>query len=311
MTNKKKAILFFVFLGIFLIGLFFLSNYFYGKLTSRIIATQNGVFETQNNINILGREISQLTNQLNNQTQTLTALQQIQKSYNPNQWHMLEADFLIKLAVNKIQFDNNIPEAILLFRAADDALREVNDPALLPIRKAIAGDLANLGSIPTVDIPGIYMRLSALNDQINKLPLPNTPSQTTQNLANSSEKLPWWKRGLEETWRQLRQIVIIRYNPKGSLPLILPEQRDFLLQNIHAMLEKAMWALLHKQPIIYRDSLTQANLWISRYFILSAPETQYALKELTQLSKAEVKPTLPKNLATPETFKAYLSSVHQ
>lgn len=308
----RKSILFSLLLGLILIGLFLLGNYYYGKIFSSLATTKNNLYLAQKNMSSMEQQVSQLTTLLKNQNETINALRQTQTGYNRDQWRVSEADFLVKLANDKIHFENNFSLAITLLQAADQEIRDLNDAQLLPVRKALASDIVALQAVPAVDTTGIYLHLAALNEQISTLPLPNKPSASTGPVVTTvNENLPWWKRGLEQTWQQLQKIVVIRYNQKGPLPLIMPDQQTFLLQNLHAILEKSMWALLHRQPDIYQSSLNQAVNWINQYFVADSSITQSVTQQLTQLSQININPALPQNLDSLQAFKDYFASQHQ
>jgi uroporphyrin-3 C-methyltransferase len=86
------------------------------------------------------------------------------------------------------------------------------------------------------------------------------------------------------------------------MPLMIPEQKTFLYQNLHAMLAQTIWALLHKQPVIYQSSLQQVATWIKQYFVSDASSTCAVLSDLTQLEKIDVHPPTPTITNTLQVF---------
>ncbi|HVX00114.1 MAG TPA: uroporphyrinogen-III C-methyltransferase, partial [Candidatus Babeliaceae bacterium] len=219
---KGIAFAFMVFALIVLIFVFYSAYFYYLKLANREAHTKQYLVQTQENLNNLERKVQSLTNQIQDQTNTINSIRQTQTCFQRDEWRVYEAEFLVKLANDKLQYENNTAHAILLLQAADQQIRDLNDASLLPLRKALAEDIANLQSVPSVDVAGIYARLSALNEQINKLPLQNKTSQSSQMQTSINPNLPWWKRGLEQTWATLQKIVTVRYNQEGRLPLVTP-----------------------------------------------------------------------------------------
>jgi uroporphyrin-3 C-methyltransferase len=212
---------------------------------------------------------------------------------------LAHAGNLIQLANDAIQFEHNSTLAMALLTAADKALQATSSETLVPLRQAIAEDIASLKATTGVDVVGVYARLSALNNQIDQLPLvTHAVSAASTKTVDDVSSLPWWKRGLASTWKMLQHIIVVRHNVEGTLPFMTPEERDFLYQNCHAMLEKAMWALLHRQPEIYRASLEQTATWIKRYFVSDAPMVQNALTTLSQLQQVDVNPSMPQITAS-------------
>lgn len=230
------------------------------------------------------------------------------QSGNNETWRINEAQYYVKLADANLQFENHVDVAIQLLQAADQTIGTLNNPKLDPIRKALADDIVSLQNVPNVDYTGLYLKLAAVNDQLDKLPMfvrrpENVALTSTQNADEA-----WWKRGLQDTWQMLQKIVVIRYNTSGEPPLISPEQHDFLLQNLHAILEKSMWALLNKQAEIYKSSLQQATQWVNQYFMTNSPLTQTALTNLNELQQVDIHPAAPKITATLQAFHDYLAS---
>jgi uncharacterized protein HemX/uroporphyrinogen-III synthase len=223
-----------------------------------------------------------------------------------------EAQYLAALAQDNLQIGDNVALVINLLQTADQKVRDLTNPNILPIRKALAADIAALQAVPTVDTTGIYLQLVALNTQADKLPLPTLrPAQETMAMTNEGKRIPWWKRGLQQSWDVIRNMVVIRYNKSGQIPFITPEQQQYLYQNLHAMFEQAMTAVVHKQPEIYQASLEQATRWINQYFIVDAAATQAMLTSLSQLQSKNIKPALPDINATLQALRDFAATTQQ
>lgn len=260
-------------------------------------------------VQTIEKQISQLAEDVKAQAQTINVFRQTQTGHTRDEWRILEAEFLVQLANDKLQLDHNVKQSLLLLQQADQRVRDLNDPNLLSLRKALAVDIAALQAIPEIDVQGLYLRLSALNDQLDQLPLMNKPAQsTTPTEPQVDGQLPWWKKALNQTWQGLRQIVTVHYNEKGSLPLLMPDQQFFLYQNLHASLEKAMWGLLRQQPAIYQAALKEAEQWTKKYFLPDSPMTQNILTNLTQLQEISIAPTIPSSIESLKAFQEYLSN---
>lgn len=295
--------------SVVLIFLFFATNYYYMHYIARGNSAQRDMQQLQSNFIVVQQELQHLNDEMKSQQEVINALRQTQSGYNRNEWRVLEAEFLVKLANDKLQLENNPRQAVILLQTADQQIRDVNDASLMSIRKALAADIAAVQAVPQVDIAGLYMRLAAINEQLEKLPLPNKPAENAQTTtAAGNANVPWWKRGLQDSWEELKRVVVVRYHQKGSPALIMPEQKDFLYQNMHASLEKAMWALLHQQPDIYRASLQQAINWVREYFVADAAVTQSIVENLTQLQAVDIHPALPAIAGATQAFQAYFAA---
>jgi uroporphyrin-3 C-methyltransferase len=240
--------------------------------------------------------VEQLADDIKSLRQSVNTLAQAKQS-SQTQWLMEEARYFVKLANHNLQFAHNVQLAMTLLKLADREVSAIDkaDVQGSNLRRALAADIAHLHSTPQVDVAGLYMKLMALNGQLDKLPLlikqANIPESNTP--VTPEQKQEWWQRGLHSSWQVLKSMVIVRYNRNGLVPLMTPDQQVFLYQNLHALLAQATWALLHQQSIIYQTSLQQTVVWIKQYFLLESPMTQAVLSDLVQLEKIDVQQSVP------------------
>ncbi len=95
------------------------------------------------------------------------------KGRRPNDWLLAEADYLVKLAGRKLFLEHDVESATQLMESADQRIAALNDPSLVGLRKAMANDITKLRVVPLVDRDGLVLRLTALQQQVDKLPLAN------------------------------------------------------------------------------------------------------------------------------------------
>lgn len=210
-----------------------------------------------------------------------------------DKWRLAEAQYLIKIANDHLQFTHDTPMAVTLLQRADGTLQNVQNGNVLEIRKAIASDVAALQAVPQVDATSLYLHIDALNGQLENLPLPvdslKAPA-TDMAPIEIPANTPWWKAGLIRSWQTLRHFVVVRNTGASGMPLVFPEEKTFLYQNLHAQLQNAMWAVLHRDNDIYQASLMSAAKWIQQYFDQDAPETKTILQNIAELQKMNIKP---------------------
>jgi uroporphyrinogen-III synthase/uncharacterized protein HemX len=284
------------------------------KLAAATATISDQIAANQQEMTTLRQAVSDAQSNSKSLQEALTAQQNaINQFHNTDQTkdalNVGEAQYLAALAQDNLQIGDNVPLVINLLQTADQKIKDLTDPKLLPLRKAFATDIAALQAVPVVDITGIYLQLSALNLQTDKLPLPTLrPTQDTTETTPDGKRVVWWKRGLQNSWDVIRKMVVIRYNKSGQIPFMTPDQQLYLYQNLHAMFEQAMWAVVHKQPQIYQASLTQAADWIRQYYINDAPATQAILTSITQLQAQNIKPALPTIDATLQALRDFTAA---
>jgi uroporphyrin-3 C-methyltransferase len=228
-----------------------------------------------------------------------------------NAWHAAEAHYLTQLANDQLQYTQNAQLASILLTQADTILKSLPDPRLLDIRKSIATDLDSLKAFSTVDVASLYLQLNTLNQQINQLTLPINPVKmevATAQPLNLPADTPWWKAGYEYSMQALKKIVIVRNHDVSALPLVLPEEKLFLAQNLHAQFENAMWAVLHRDTTVYQASLTRAAAWVSQYYAQDAASTKSMLAALDELQKVKLQPGVDNLSNTLKLFDGYVAA---
>lgn len=139
----------------------------------------------------------------------------------------------------------------------------------------------------------LYKRLISIDNQIDQMPLlaPDYPAKSSdkdETPANNNQPASWWRVVWDRSWQALRKIVIVRNIGANTLPLIAPEEKSFLYQNLHAQIETAIWGALHHQAAVYQISLARSLTWIQRYFVQDAVETKTILQALQALQKIDV-----------------------
>ncbi|MDR9437186.1 MAG: uroporphyrinogen-III C-methyltransferase [Thiohalophilus sp.] len=218
------------------------------------------------------------------------------RSHLRNDWLLTEAEYLLKLANHRLLLERDVATAIVALQSADERLHEVADPGLLKIRQRIAADINDLRAVNQPDLAGLSFTLSSLAGDIPRLPLATPDPQTRQQLdaaASQSDKVETWRELPTALWQDLKSLVVIRQHDEPIQPLLAPEQRFFLTQNLQLQLEQARLALLNGQTRVYRERLQQARQWVETYFDTEQAPTRQTLEQLDQLAEQEIHPALP------------------
>ena len=79
------------------------------------------------------------------------------------QWELAEAEYLLRLASQRLAMEQASESAVALLKAADIIIRDSEQVGTYGIRRAIAADLAALSLVPSVDVEGVYASLAALS----------------------------------------------------------------------------------------------------------------------------------------------------
>lgn len=285
------------------------------EVETRLASNATEVARTVATVNQQAASVNQQLGQLQEQTaagqrnidhlqERLTqSIQQVQaqQSISETDWLLAEAEYLLRLANQRILMEQNASGALALLASADEILLRANDVALYPVREALAKDMASLQALPRLDTEGLFLRLSALNAQVPSLrlipvtdrhPLPSLLEEISPESVKES-----WGSGARETFAsamsKLEQLVVIQHRDEPIQPLLSPEQTYYLQQNLHLMFEQAQYALLQGRQAAYDESLNKASRWIEAYFQANDATTLALLEGIQTLKTVTVHVEIP------------------
>jgi len=218
------------------------------------------------------------------------------------EWQVAKAHYLVGIASDELELTQNQSTAKAALQSAQQILTKLNDPKLSAIRQAIANDITTIEATSKVNVTEIYMKLNALDQMIDDLPLPMTP------LTPKAEKLDTTTSKWQQIKETLQKVVVIKQIEPHSGPLIMPEQKQFLIQNLHAQLADAMWAALHRDDQVYQASLERAITWVKTYFIVTDTHTQSFQEQLKTLRDLKLDIESQNLSATLKLFDEYEAS---
>lgn len=235
------------------------------------------------------------TNELITLKETIAAFLK-KNQHTRRDWIVAESEYLIKLANHRLILSGDIATSIQALIAADDRLREIGNPKYIPLRKALKLNIQQLNAVTKIDIVGISSAINALQTRVATLPL-HTPAPKTIEQNNNEplaiKQIDDWKQFPSAIWSDILKLVRIQHHNESVKPLLSPEQRFFLTQNLKLQLEQAHSALLNKHPSIYKERLLQAQSWVNEYFNIQHPLTKAFNSELDKLIATNITSTLP------------------
>jgi len=232
------------------------------------------------------------------------------------QWRVAEAEYLIRIANDRLKLQRDVPTALAALQAADDRLRRAGDPALLDARKRLAHDIQALRSVDQPDVPGLSLALGGLIDEVDKLPLNSphragTAEQPSPAAGPAKAETGGWRQALEGVWEEIKGLIVIRHPEHPAQPLLPPSQRFFLTQNLRLQLEQARLAVLRGDAADYRRRIATAQDWIRTYFDRDSAATRGALDTLARLAKQDIHPSLPDISGALRTLEEFRTKLHQ
>ena len=300
-----------------------------------------GVLKTvQESTKELQAKVSVLdSKQAESQSQQL-ALEQLYQdlSKNRDDWALSEIEEVLSTASQQLELAGNVQGALIALGNADKSLSRSDKPQFIAIRRAIARDQDRLKALPTVDVPGIAVRLDSVIGQIDGMPLlsdekpvvsvtepkkqpvrpapkvagakPNGKGQPADAvpandwLANAQDK---WQSLSSEMWTELKQLVRIRSVDTPDALLLSPTQAYYARENLKLRLLNARLALLSRNEFAFRNDLSAAQDTIGKYFDTRAKQvqtTQALLKQVQGSNLSIQMPTLSESINAVRNYKS-------
>ncbi len=216
------------------------------------------------------------------------------------QWRVAEAEYLLRVANHRLNLMADPQTALEALKAADERLSATGDPGWAPVRDLMAREITALTALPKVDQAGISAELTALAEQVDRLPLQNEgiPMLAAQTTAGDETALVA-KDGfdlqqlLDDLWLGFKSMMVIRHHDKPVSAMLPPEQRYFLIQNLRLKLEAAKAALMGRNQSLYADNLQAAANWAAAYFEADDPGVSGFREQIEALAQRNVAPALP------------------
>lgn len=234
-------------------------------------------------------------------------------------WRLAEVEYLLRLANQRILISQDTATALSLLNAADQILLTLADPRFFDIRKAIAEDRAALVLVGQQDLDGVFLRLSALTKQLDKLPLIVAPVFNVGDESVVAEEravaASSWQQKLNDigasTWQELKSLVVVSEHNENIKPLLPPEQQYYVRGNLQLMINQSQLALLDGRQSMYSDSLNRAEQWLVDYFPSEEHAVQSVIADLQRLQKVKIDIDLPDVASSLIAVKEFLAKQNQ
>lgn len=272
------------------------------------IGRQLDSIRTQASADKIGTEELQL--RLTRSMQQFSAKQQSSRK----DWLLAEVEYLLRLANQRVLMEKTADGALALLKSADNILKETDDVTIYEVRKALAADIASLEAVPKVDTEGVFLKLSAMNTQVNNLRL--IPLAEQRELPELLKELTpdavaeGWADGMQASWNKaldkLNSLIVIQQRDGKIEPLLSPRETFYLQQNLHLMLEQAQMAMLQRKQSAFDSSLNKAQEWVAEFFDKKDATTQALIRGIGELKSVQVSPEVPDISNSLAQLKTYL-----
>ncbi len=210
-------------------------------------------------------------------------------------WLWTEAEYLLRLANQKLALQGDGDSALLILTTVDEMLRDSGDVSVLGVRDALAAEMLALRSMEYVDVEGLHARLRALAPLVDQLSLRAALVQnhTDRLAAQQQQALPADAGFGAQAIALLRSIFVWQRWDVPPEALLPPQQEATLKQNLQLLLEQAQLALLMGQSEVYRSALERGHDWVARHFAIDTGAGRTLQQELQALAQERVASSHP------------------
>lgn len=209
-------------------------------------------------------------------------------------WVVGEAEYLMRLANNRLRLAGDLDTAKIALELADTRLKDLGDPAFLEVRGQIKSEIAALEAAPRPDIAGMALTLTSLAARVPTLPLATAQRRDLEGAAPAAEvEGDDWRAELARVWQDLKGLVVVRRNDRPVAAMLAPKESLFLRENLRLKLESARLALLLGDEALFRNSLATSRLWLEAYFDRDDPAVAGMASQIDTLAGVEIAPVPP------------------
>lgn len=221
-----------------------------------------------------------------------------------------EVNFLVRTARLQLQWRRDVSSAISVLQLADEQLRQQGSVKLNGLRQAVAHNLADLQAVELPDRTGILSKITALQGQLDKLPLMGQEGLRFQaddsGITASEAQRPVWRKALDQSLQAVKKVIVIREREQAITPLLQPEQQRLLAQRLALLLQQAEWGLIQGDQAIYSNSLLQVKALVEKFFDTAAKVTTAVKQEIDELAAINIAPELPDLTKTQALIEQHL-----
>ena len=250
-------------------------------LTTRVIELQSAI----------GSDISAMQN---SQSALNDSIAKINADLNTgvNQYVVDEVSQLLRMANHNAMFTGNIDSATNALTLADNQLKALSDPRYAAVRVIINSEIAELRNVQLADIESISANLHSIAGLIENLPLANEPPAQAME-APPPELETSWRTELAKVWHDILNSISIQRVDEPPKPLLVPQQRYFLTQNLQLRLAAAELALLQSKELVFKRNIKDAIKWLGDYFDMANPAVVSVLEQLNEIVEQPINAKLP------------------
>lgn len=214
-------------------------------------------------------------------------------------WMVAEIEYLVDIANQRLRLVRDLDGAIAALRAADQRVRELGDPKLLPVRESLADEIAMLEDFERPDLVGIALRLDRMATHLKPMPLQLPDQERAErdlSLAVADGEQKTMSGLARHVWNAFSEHITYREYPEPVKALPDTETELHLNQLLRLRLEAARLSVLRQDDAEYHRQLQAARSWVEEKF--TGDRAAGLAADLAALDAVNLRPELPELTAS-------------
>lgn len=271
------------------------------RLEGRIDQHQSQLSEIQQQLNALAMQIERAESRNQSVIDRVEGVaEQLARAQvdTRTSYTLAEAEYLLKLADQRLLIERNPETAIVLMRTAQALLGQLDDGRLLPVREQLAADVQALSSVERIDVLGMQAELLALDAVLDALELPVRRLQVIE--AEQTEAAP-----MNDWLQTLSEFIRIREVDAPIAPLVTAADAGRAREVLRLSLEQIKVAMLREDQALFDASVNQAIRVTQHFFSTVEGAGLRVMQTLDQLAGQKVVRPIPDASAGLRALQAF------
>jgi uncharacterized protein HemX len=226
-------------------------------------------------------------------------------------WRIFEARNLTEQASTKLWIENDADAARAFLELAESHIIALDNPAHMPVRQALANDIAMLKQLPDSQIEAVSLQLGTLRDQVSRSQWYQQLAMSSAEASNSTEDnwLSHLKRSLNTL---MQQFIRVQRRDTPVEPMIADAYFDVLQQRVLLQLQLAQQAAVTGSQLVYEANINEAiELLTSLQGQVNDADLNRFVDELQTLKATQLRPDYPSELTATAQLERLAKQVAQ
>jgi uroporphyrin-III C-methyltransferase len=249
-------------------------------------------------LGVLQQETSMRTDQLYQKLMAFSAV-------NRTDWLLEEIEHFIQLAHERLVLTHDARGAVSLLTHADEIASQVTEYGVEGVRTSLQEDMRALGVVAQLDTQGLFIQMTSVIELVEAFTLPDFVAEKPKvesapailnhsNEASQDFMSARIQHLFSSVYTFITQRLVRVYRVQQPMsPVMPPENQVFLKQNLRLLFEQAQLSLLRAEKERYLWCLSEAFVWVERYFPQSDPKTKEIKSMIQSLKQVNISPEIP------------------